>query len=130
MDLIGSIGVLFRPSCANILSVSNTDSGSLTWSDGTEGSLGEQLTVDSFETSFDVADGEYNEWRIQGAAIEGIFVANPASILVKFQTDMGIEGLEKMHSLKIISINEVFSTFPDHRIFTMNSHGKVEIFRS
>jgi hypothetical protein len=33
----------------------------------------------------------------------------------------------KTHSQKIITLQEVFSTFPEQRIFTMDSFGKVKV---
>lgn len=130
MDLIGSVGVLLKPTCATIHSASVRDSGSLTWSDGTEGSLGDPLTVVSLEASFDVSPGSYNEWRVQGAVIEGIFVADPNNIWVKCEVEMGEgEWKTKTNTQKRITMDEVFATFPDSRIFTMNAQGKVEIPR-
>lgn len=130
MDLIGSVGVLFEPTCETIHSVSAGDSGSLTFNDGTEGSLGRPLAYPNLESSFDVPPGSYNEWRIQGAAIKGIFIADPKNILVKCEVEKDVNGQKiKFDTQKRITISEVFATFPDSLIFTMNAQGKIGILR-
>lgn len=94
------------------------------------GSLCNRLTVASFETSFSVSPGNYNEWRVQGAEIEGIFVADPNNIFVKCEVEEGAgEWKTKTNGRKAITMDELFATLPDSRIVTMKSQGKGEILR-
>ena len=72
MHLFGSVGIIFSPSVENVLTVANCDSGSSDYASG-----GKPLTIDSFNESLQVPPDEYNEWRILGAEVKGIFVANP-----------------------------------------------------
>lgn len=82
MDVVGSVGVIFEPTLDSVLSVSNTDAGSSILPDGTDQSGGVPLTADSLAATFEV-DGAYNEWRLRGAEVAGIFVLNSNSIMVK-----------------------------------------------
>ena len=41
------------------------------------------MSPETFEASFIVEKGAYNEWRVIGAKVIGIFVRDPACILVK-----------------------------------------------
>lgn len=129
MDLPGSVGVIFAPSSASVVSVSNSDAGATTLSDGSDGSAGLDLTAESFEKSFEVV-GAYNEWRVKGARVVGIFVANPHNIMVKKdrQFDVGGETIE-MTVADPIELAAVFAAFPHQRVYTMGPHGKVELLR-
>lgn len=82
MKLCGDVGVIFQPTVASVLSVSNADSGSYAGSDGTDYSAGYPLDMDTFESTFEV-NGDYNEWRVKGADVAGIFIHNPNCVLVK-----------------------------------------------
>jgi len=131
MSLPGSVGVIFKPKCANVHSVSNSDSGSTTLADGTDGSLGRPLTQKTLAATFDVQPGHYNEWRVCGAEVIGIFVDDPRNISVKKELVFDVGG-EMVRSIAAdpIALAEVFSAFPTCPIYTMGTTGLVEIFRS
>jgi hypothetical protein len=128
IDPCGSVGVIFEPDVASVISVSNMDAGSWTELDGTDQSDGEPLTAESFNKTFDVV-GAYNEWRIRGAKVAGIFVHDVKSIMVKKMLD--ISGLPDGIILQeigfvTIQISEVFEAFPYLPVFTMT---KTELIR-
>jgi hypothetical protein len=80
MKLLGSVGIIFKPSVSSVLSVSQTDSGSTE-----EGSLGKPLTQVTLVETFNVKPGDHNEWRVKGAELKGIFIADPKNIEVRRQ---------------------------------------------
>jgi hypothetical protein len=129
MDLPGSVGVIFAPSSASVVSVSNSDAGATTLPDGSDGSAGVDLTAESFEKSFEVV-GAYNEWRVKGARVKGIFVADPRNIMAKKvrQFEVGGEMVE-MTAADHIELAEVLAAFPHQRVFTMGPNGMVELPR-
>jgi expansin (peptidoglycan-binding protein) len=128
MSLVGSVGVIFAPTAGTVLSVSNDDSGSLTWTDGSEGSAGTGLSAEAFSDSFNVANGRYNEWRVKGAPIIGIFVADPNNIQVKrLQAVRGPDATYMVVGLDHISLDEVAATFAGQPVFTMLESGPVKL---
>ena len=128
MSPVGSVGVIFAPTAGSVLSVSNDDSGSLTWKDGSEGSAGIGLSPEAFSDSFNVVSGRYNEWRVQGAPILGIFVADPNNIQVKrLQEVQGEDAIYTVVGLDHISLDEVAATFPGQPVFTMCESGPVRL---
>lgn len=132
MEPCGSVGVMFRPSVVSVQSVSNTDSGSWATPDGKDQSGGEPLTAESFERTFRVV-GTYNEWRIRGAEVAGIFVHDLRSILVKKRISVaGLPDGEILVEIGATSIPllEVFDAFPALPIFTMAADGPVNVPRS
>ena len=124
MNLVGSVGIIFSPSVVNILTVDNCDSGSNDY-----GSAGNPLTIGSFNESFRVPNGGYNEWRIRGAEVMGVFVANPACILIRKVVPIIIneQEYEPTTSAERISLVEIFSKFPDLKVFTMGKNGPEEL---
>lgn len=127
MELVGSVGVIFKPKCANVISVSNADSGSMTMADGSEGSLGVPLSDESFVSTFRPVDA-YNEWRVQGAEVIGIFVANVNCIFTKREVEFDVMGVkQKTVSAESTSLADIFRAFPSQRVFTMGSGGLEEI---
>lgn len=135
MDLPGSVGVIFEPiTVININSVSSDDSGSYQSPDGTDNSAGEAISKASFNNTFNCHPGRYNEWRVQGASVKGIFVADPNAILVKKLLLLEIPGLPDASKIETIgmeeiSLKEIFETFPAQHVFTMGKSGLVEITR-
>ena len=130
MDLVGSVGVIFKPRCANVISVSNSDSGSMSMADGSDGSLGVPLTDQSFASTFQPV-GKYNEWRVQGAEVAGIFVANVNSILTKRTVEFDVMGVKQTAvSAEATRLADIFDAFPAQQFFTMSINGLREIFRS
>lgn len=126
MNLVGSVGVIFAPTAESVLSVSNEDSGSLTWTDGSEGSGGSALSPQALEESFNVKPGTYNEWRVKGAPIKGIFVADPNHIKVKQRESFVFEGVTYDEvGLVSISLDDVAATFAHQPVFTMGESGPV-----
>lgn len=130
MPLPGSVGVIFKPTCANVVSAANSDSGSTMLPDGSDGSAGFPLSPQTLASTFDVWIGDYNEWRVRGAEVVGIFVADPLNINVKKKAVQHVDGQEfKFVGIATITLDEVFSAFLHHSIFTMGSTGLVEIPR-
>jgi hypothetical protein len=131
MEPCGSVGVMFKPSAASVLSVWNEDSGSRTNPDGTDQSRGVPLTAESFEMTFQVV-GAYNEWRVRGAEVAGIFVHNALPIMVKkLGQVLGLPNGEILHEIcgTPIPLSEVFAAFPTLPIFTMTQEGLKELAR-
>jgi hypothetical protein len=62
----GSVGVIFRPVCANVISAAGSDSGSTMLPDGSDGSAGLPLSPESLAATFEVGHDSYNEWRVRG----------------------------------------------------------------
>ncbi len=119
MNLPGSVGVILRPrSIESIVAVSSTDAGSLTWQDNTEGSLGFPLTLDTFNSSFEVAPDDYNEWRVRDSEAIGIYFENQPYAKKRRHLVSGGLNLDEVISAEPITINEILSTFPDYPILT------------
>lgn len=129
MTPVGSVGVIFKPKVADVVSVSNSDSGSYCGADGVEQSNGRPLDLDSLRQTFNVA-GAYNEWRVRSADVVGIFVFNPACIFAKkaFVYRDPISGEEtKEIAMQQILLDDVFSAFPGQRVFTLDAGNLVEL---
>ncbi|MGH9439929.1 MAG: hypothetical protein ACRD22_19130 [Terriglobia bacterium] len=131
MQPCGSVGVMFKPTIASVQSVSNTDAGSFLGSDGTDRSGGQPLNEDTFEGTFQVV-GDYNEWRVLGAEVTGIFVHNTCCVEVK--RPMQIPGLPDGALLSDISVTrieltDVFDAFETLKVFTMTSSGLTQVGR-
>lgn len=132
MDMIGSIGVIFEPhSISNILSVSNSDSGSYFSTDEGDLSGGSLLSRDTFDLTFQVACGSYNEWRVQGAEVKGIFITDQKNLSAKKWQDNYCDGeiVDTSICCVEISLKEVFDTFPSLPVFRMGDNGPEEIPR-
>lgn len=131
MEPCGSVGVMFKPTATSVISVSNKDSGSRTDDDGQDHSDGKPLTHESFAETFQVV-GTYNEWRVRGAEVAGIFVLDTCNIEVKKWCD--VSGLPGGQVLRVIGsvpihISEVFSAFPNLPVFTLRPQGIFELAR-
>ncbi len=128
-DLPGSVGVIFEPiSVDNVISVFHCDSGS--WADehGDDNSAGVPLSFDSFNTTF-VGNVPYNEWRVKGAKVVGIFVYNPNMIFVKKYQDILCDGVPVFNDITIVKIllNEVIEEFNGFPVYTMGNNGLVRL---
>jgi hypothetical protein len=134
MSLPGSVGVILRPrSLASIIAVSSTDAGSLTFGDGSEGSLGSLLSQETFTATFEVPADDYNEWRIVDADAVGIYFEEP--LLAKKRKRLTVEGIDlpEMIAAGAITLDEVHRVFPDlpvmtrhhNRLVATNIPGKV-----
>lgn len=128
MQLPGSVGVIFKPTCANVVSAASSDSGSPMLPDGSDGSAGFPLSPETLASTFDVWIGNYNEWRVRGAEVMGIFVADPSNIEVKKDVVLNAGGHEfKDVAATSIAMGEVFAAFPHQSVFTMGPAGLIEI---
>ena len=125
MDVTGSVGVVLEPrSTADVLRVHHGDAGAYEY-DNTNQSLGAALSDASFDNSIDgVVPGTYNEWRVLGAKPIGVFVLDPANILVRQKFVVpGPYGPEGAIAAGPISLDEVRAAFPDQPIWTMTPDG-------
>jgi hypothetical protein len=128
MPLPGSVGVIFKPLCENVVSAANSDSGSTMLADGSDGSGGFPLSPETLASTFNVWIGNYNEWRVRDAEVLGIFVADPPNILVKKEIVLNVDWHEFTDvGATSILLDEVFAAFPHHSIFTMGSAGLIMI---
>ena len=124
MDLVGSVGLIFDvTSTSQVLRVRNDDAGSWELPNGSVDSLGVPLSKNSFDDTFSPV-GAYNEWRVRGANVVGIFVAVPENIyvrkyLVRGEGELRWEGIGK----DPISFEEVASEFSDQDIYTIGPAG-------
>jgi hypothetical protein len=131
MSLPGSVGVIFKPTCATVISAACSDSGSTMLPDGSDGSAGLPLSLETLASTFDVKIGGYNEWRVNGAEVVGIFVADPSNIEVKKEVVIDLDGCEfKAIGATSIALSEVFAAFPHDTVFTMGPSGLTEISRA
>lgn len=128
MDLPGSVGVIFAPDVRHVISVSNTDSGSTTLHNGEDSSDGISLSEQSFNKSLEVMDGRYNEWRIKGAKVFGIYVNNPALILVKQKLTLTADS-QSFEDIGVVQVDLSFikECFPGQQFYTMSSNGLIVI---
>jgi hypothetical protein len=121
----GDVGVIFWPNdVTNVLDVNNQDSGS----DG-DVTGGAPLTLETFKNTFSVAEG-YNEWRMRGADVVGIFVREHRNIWVKRKQRMARNECGRFTRRAehvCISLDEVRTPFPSYQVCTMTPEGLMEI---
>lgn len=131
MDLPGSVGIIFRVSEGNVVSVSSSDSGSFTGPDGRDHSLGLPLSPITFEETFNPTRGGYNEWRVLGAEVVGIFVSDPTLIHVKRPIELS-SGDVRVSDIGAtpVSLEYVLGCFPEHDFFTLGLDELTRIPRS
>lgn len=125
MDVTGSVGVVLEPRTAeDVLRVHHGDAGAFDEA-GTNQSLGAPLSEKSFDASIDdTVPGTYNEWRVRGARPVGIFVLDPANILVRQRfTYEGPYGPEEAVAHGLISLTAVRAAFPGQPVWTMTPDG-------
>ncbi|WP_051975183.1 hypothetical protein [Cupriavidus necator] len=130
MEPCGSVGVIFKPKVTNVISVSNTDSGSYVGMDGVDYSLGRPLDEQSFKETFEVK-GAYNEWRVRGdAEVMGIFVLDPDNICVKKPIEIW-DPMRDAYTQEIamasIGLADVFAAFPEEQVFSLGPAGLVKV---
>jgi hypothetical protein len=127
MNLPGSVGVIFRPSYSQVLSVCSADSGSSDYA-GHEGSMGVYPEEEAILSSLQVPSGMYNEWRIRGAESIGIFVSNPQAIDVKQRVTFahGIGSFTEIGCVRI-SLQAVRDAFPGLLVYTMGDEGLIQL---
>jgi|GEM_PF-1424737 hypothetical protein len=131
MQLCGSVGVIFKPTVESVLSVYDDDAGSSSGGDGSDRSSGWRLSKEALERSFCVV-GAYNEWRVRGAEVVGIFVHDIRDIWVKKMTDIaGVAGAPRVQAIGEVSVtlSDVFDAFGDMPVYTMDSSGLIRLDR-
>lgn len=129
MDVTGSVGVILEPRAAeDVLRVHHDDAGAYD-DDGANQSLGAALSDAAFDASInDTGPGAYNEWRVRGARPVGIFVLDPATILVRQTIAFeGPYGPEEDIAAQQISLDAVRAMFPGQPIWTMTPDGPREL---
>ena len=127
MNLPGSVGIIFTPHEKQVLSVSGSDSGSNATADGTDSSAGLPLDPHTFDDSFEIR-GAYNEWRVRGADIKGVFVSNPEFIIVKKHLVVTFdEGVVETIGEEQVSLEEVRCAFPEYKLYTITETDIAEI---
>lgn len=124
MSLPGSVGLVLHPRClASIVSVKASDSGSLTNPNGEEDGLGEPLDQSSFDRSFNVEAGAYNEWRVKESDVIGVYFEGDGRELYAKKyifhedTETGMPIAIDI-GIKIITLAEVHESFPDLPVYT------------
>jgi hypothetical protein len=131
MDLAGSVGIILDiTSTSQVVSVNSRDSGSRQVQDGTDVSGGVSLSMESFAATFQLT-GAYNEWRVKGSGVTGIFVAQTSSIYAKKKRIIGSgEHQQETIAATDIAIGDVNGEFPDYNIYTMDSSGLTLVQRA
>jgi hypothetical protein len=130
LDLPGSVGVIFEVrTVTSVISICDGDAGAYQSDGGDEFSGGVPLSEESFESTFG-ASGPYNEWRISGAQVKGIFVNNVHSIQAKKRLTFLVNGeLQDVIASASIALTDVFDAFPNLPIYTMGPNGLEEVSR-
>src|SRR5258708_2979548 len=125
MDLPGSVGIILEPSSTSqIVSVKSEDAGSWEPPNGGDVSGGVPLSRESFDATFEVT-GAYNEWRVKGAHVAGVFVARPNAIHAKKKQLLGSgHHAGEIIGATPIDIGEVFNAFPDLDVCTIDFDGR------
>lgn len=131
MDLPGSVGVIFKPIENNVISVSPSDSGSSSSHDGTDQSFGLPLSPETFEQTFHPNINSYNEWRIRGGEVAGLFISDVRNIWVKQRINL-VAGSSEFSEIGAtqVTLDYVRQCFPDMEFFTYGASGLMRIPRS
>ena len=123
MDLLGSVGIIFKLTFQHILSALSEDSGSSKYGES-ESSGGDKPCENIILASLIVPIGRYNEWRVRGAEPIGIFIAETGNICAKQKRqfshcDKTIEFIGSTN----ITLESVINAFPNFPIFTLGPAG-------
>ncbi|MEQ9039406.1 MAG: hypothetical protein RIE24_13740 [Silicimonas sp.] len=129
MALPGDVGLIFEVDHPNqILSVCADDAGASQTDDGAEVSGGLEPTKETIEASLAVPLGGYNEWRVKGARVAGIYVENPDSICVKQKLSVSVQGTShEVIAAVQIRLDDIKAEFGKYQLFTLSDHGLAEI---
>ncbi len=130
MPLPGEVGLIFRPTAIDqVLSVANTDAGAQQFGCGEELSGGNALTLQTLSDSFQVKAGDYNEWRVRGAEVCGLFVAHASGVNAKTVQKLDDDGLYGGDTIapSPFSIAEVRVAFGALPLITMTANGPMII---
>lgn len=121
MRLPGSVGIVLRPrSSTSVVKVGAGDIGANTIA-GVQVNLGKPLTEATFEETFAVAPGSYNEWRMQDCDAVGVYIEGNPLAAKRPQVFRDEEGnaLASGIGVQPIDASEVFDAFPDMPVYTM-----------
>ena len=130
MELPGSVGVIFKPTIEQVVSVLAVDSGSSDFG-CTESSAGEIPTSEALLASLQVPSGKYNEWRLRGAEPIGIFVADIHNICAKkkFQLRFNGESVDGIGCTDI-TLQSILEAFPGRSVYTLQPSGLCTVNRN
>ncbi len=124
MEPVGSVGIVFAPKVANVLSAHPSDAGTFKGRDGEDVSLASPLRRDSLLSTFE-PEGRYNEWRVKGAEVIGIYIDQMRDILVK----RPLENLNGEIAAETVTLDQVLDWLPGMRVFFFHSGHLCELFR-
>ena len=129
MGLPGDVGVIFEiDNPKQIVSVCSDDSGSSQTEDGSDQSFGSEPSLSALNASLDVACGRYNEWRVIGAKVSGIYVENTNSIQAKRKVTFEVSGVQVEDIVAgPVNLESVKNSFPNLSVFTFQNGCLVEI---
>lgn len=128
MQLPGEVGILLRPKLSHLLSVSNGDAGASTLPDGSELSGGQPPTREAVLRSLDPGLRPYNEWRVRGAEVVGIFVSRVDHVAVKKRLNFdGPFGPVQTISSESVPLGVVFDAFPAFPVYEMGASGLAQL---
>lgn len=129
MGLPGDVGVLLEiDDPKQIVSVCSDDSGSSQTEDGSDQSLGSEPSLSALNDSLDVVCGRYNEWRVIGAKVSGIYVENTNSMHAKRKVTFEVSGvLYEDIAAESVNLESVKNNFPNLSVFTFQNGCLVEI---
>jgi len=123
METPGSVGIIFRPTFEQVVSVLSDDSGSSDFG-GSENSGGHTPSEQTILASLDVPAGRYNEWRVRGARPIGIFVTDTGNICAKKKVRIPFDsGLINCIGCISIPLSSVIDSFPTLPIYTLWTSG-------
>ena len=124
MSLPGSIGLVLRPcSAASIIGISESDGGYSTMISGQELGGGDPLSHETFERSFSVPPGQYNEWRVRDCEVVGIYweaengELHAKKRIIMQDPDTGTPLSEEIVS-DPVQVSYVHECFPDLPVYT------------
>lgn len=131
MRLPGDVGILLRPKLAHVLSVSSGDAGSSTMPDGSELSGGDAPSREAVLASLDPGLNPYNEWRVRGAEVIGIFARHSRLVAVKTRHEFnGPFGRESAIGAEPVPLATVCNALPGLNVYAMGHHGLIELART
>ena len=126
----GNVGILLRPKLSHVLSVSTGDAGASTLPDGSELSGGTPPSKEAVLTSLDPELESYNEWRVRGAEVAGIFVSRVDHVAVKKRQSFdGPCGPAQTISAEDVPLGCVFDAFPGFSVYEMRACGLTQLTR-
>jgi hypothetical protein len=130
MQLPGEVGILLCPKLSHVLSVSSGDAGASTLPDGSELSGGQPPSREAVLTSLNPGLQSYNEWRVRGAEVVGIFVSRVDHVAVKKRLSFdGPLGPEQTIASECVPLGVVFDAFPSLPVYVMGASGLTRLTR-